>query len=571
MLSSNRSKLAGMGPEKNNRETARVAALDYLGAIRPEADGVLQQLVDEVRGMFGTDLCMVNLILPSVQYFRAWSGELPADLAQVRQDPRERSMCQYVVDTEAPFVVEDFLDTEEFKDQYFGVNYGIRFYAGTPLVTSEGHAIGSICLLSSRPTEFGEEQMKVLGAFARAVVGRLELLGALGREQAVREEEARRGQELRRTLDSLSAHIAILDESGTIITVNHAWREFARANGSALDRLAEGMSYLEICDSATGPKFEGAAAFAEGIRAVISGRRRTFELEYACHSPDKRRWFIGRVTPFSADGPPRAVVAHENITERKLAEEERERLLRREREISCTLQRALLPPDLPNIPGVELAARYVPAGEGLEVGGDLYDIFSIPEGRWALVVGDVIGKGPKAAALTSLARYTIRAAAALERSPQKVLRMLNEEILRQRDYERLCTLIYGAMQPTEEGWTLEMATGGHLPPLLLRAGGEVKPFGPAGMILGATREPKISSWEIGLRPGDAVILYTDGITEARSTTGEFFGEERLRKLCEGCTELSAEELAEKIEATVRKFQQDNLRDDIALLALKITR
>jgi sigma-B regulation protein RsbU (phosphoserine phosphatase) len=108
-----------------------------------------------------------------------------------------------------------------------------------------------------------------------------------------------------------------------------------------------------------------------------------------------------------------------------------------------------------------------------------------------------------------------------------------------------------------------MATGGHPPPLVLRAGGEVESFGPAGMILGATREPEIGSREIGLRSGDAVILYTDGITEARSTAGEFFGEGRLRELCEGGAELSAEELAEKIEATVRRFQQDNLQDDIA--------
>ncbi len=147
-------------------------------------------------------------------------------------------MCQYVVKSEAPLVVEDFLATEEFRDQYFCVNYGIRFYAGTPLITSDGQAIGTLCLLSTTPTEFGEEQMRVLGAFARAVVGRLELLGALEREQAAREEEAQRSQELQQTLDSLSAHIAILDESGEIVAVNGAWRAFAEANGA---RPGEGL------------------------------------------------------------------------------------------------------------------------------------------------------------------------------------------------------------------------------------------------------------------------------------------------------------------------------------------
>ena len=166
-----------MQTDKSERESARLAALDYLDVVRPEADQVLQELVDEVRSIFGTALCMVNLILSDVQYFRAWSGDLPVDLAEARQDPLEHSMCQYVVGTEMPLVVCDFLATEEFKDQHFFVNYGFRFYAGAPLITSEGHAIGDLCLLDTRPNELSEEQMRTLEAFARAVVGRLELLG----------------------------------------------------------------------------------------------------------------------------------------------------------------------------------------------------------------------------------------------------------------------------------------------------------------------------------------------------------------------------------------------------------
>ena len=308
-------------PRKHGRELERLAALEYLGAARPEADHVLQELVDEVRAIFGTDLCMVNLILSDVQYFRAWSGDLAEDLAEARQDPRERSMCQYVIEGEAPLVVEDFLATERFRDQYFCVNYGIRFYAGTPLVTSDGQVIGTLCLLSTRPTEFGEEQMRVLGAFARAVVGRLELLGALEREQAAREEEAQRGRELQQTLDSLSAHIAIINESGEIVAVNGAWRSFAEANGGDPERVCEGANYLRVCESATARNSEDAAAFAEGIRAVLSGRREGFEMEYPCHSPTERRWFIGKVTPYLRNERSWAVVAHENITERRLAEE----------------------------------------------------------------------------------------------------------------------------------------------------------------------------------------------------------------------------------------------------------
>ena len=154
--------------------------LDHLNAIQPETDHILQQLVDEVRGIFGTDLCMVNLNLSDVQYFRAWSGELPAGLAEARQDALEHSMCRYVVDSEIPLAVTDFSATEEFREQHWCVNYGIYFYAGTPLITSDKHTIGTLCLLNAQPIEFGQDQMRVLGGFAQAVVGRLELLGALG-------------------------------------------------------------------------------------------------------------------------------------------------------------------------------------------------------------------------------------------------------------------------------------------------------------------------------------------------------------------------------------------------------
>src|ERR671910_1866054 len=306
---------------KARRETERLAALEYLRAVRPGVDHILQELVDEVRGAYGTDLCMVNLNLSDVQYFSARSGELDPDLASARQDALEHSMCQYVVHSERPLVVEDFLATEEFREQYWHVNYGIRFYAGTPLITSAGQAIGTLCLLNTRSVEFGEVQMKVLGAFARAVVGRLELLGALEREQAAKEEEAQRSQELQQTLDSLSAHIAILDESGEIIAVNEVWRAFAKANGTDPKKVSEGANYLRVCDSATGLFSDVATTFAEGIRAVLSGRWESFEMEYPCHSPTERRWFMGRVTPFFGAEKSWVVVAHENITERKLAEE----------------------------------------------------------------------------------------------------------------------------------------------------------------------------------------------------------------------------------------------------------
>jgi len=136
-------------------------------------------------------------------------------------------------------------------------------------------------------------------------------------EEALKESE----QFLKSALDGLSANITILDENGNILLVNKSWRWFALSNSLDPDRASEGQNYLRVCDKAVGDGSEEAISFAEGIREVISGQKEFFILEYPCDSPDEKRWFAGRVTPFPGDIPRRVVVAHEDITIRKLAEE----------------------------------------------------------------------------------------------------------------------------------------------------------------------------------------------------------------------------------------------------------
>ncbi len=125
----------------------------------------------------------------------------------------------------------------------------------------------------------------------------------------------------RAVLDSLSAHVAVLDESGAILSVNRAWREFAGSNAPAGKRVAEGANYLRVCDEVTGEDAETARAFAAAIRDVLAGRRAEFAREYPCHAPGKQRWFVGRVTRLHGDGPRRVVIAHDDVTERKRMEE----------------------------------------------------------------------------------------------------------------------------------------------------------------------------------------------------------------------------------------------------------
>jgi two-component system NtrC family sensor kinase len=122
-------------------------------------------------------------------------------------------------------------------------------------------------------------------------------------------------------LDELPEHVAIVDRSGTILTVNEAWKRFAKDNGGDPNKVLEGANYLEVCERATGDQSGYAASFAEGLRAVLLGREERFAMEYPCHSPTERRWFVGRVISFSEGDLPMVIVAHENITGRKVLTE----------------------------------------------------------------------------------------------------------------------------------------------------------------------------------------------------------------------------------------------------------
>ena len=172
-------------------ERGRLEAIERLRAARPAADGALQEILDTVRGVFGVDLCAVNLLLSDIVYVRAWSGALPQSLTAARRDLRERFICPRVVDSGEPLLVEDLLEARDLREHYACTAYGLRFYAGVPLITSEGRVIGTLCLTDSRPREFERDGMLMLKHFARAVTGRIEFLGDLSRERESRQESKR--------------------------------------------------------------------------------------------------------------------------------------------------------------------------------------------------------------------------------------------------------------------------------------------------------------------------------------------------------------------------------------------
>lgn len=244
------------------------------------------------------------------------------------------------------------------------------------------------------------------------------------------------------------------------------------------------------------------------------------------------------------------------------------RLFEERTRIARSLQKSLLPPELPGIPGLEIAARYRPAGVGNEVGGDFYDVFDMGGGRWGVVVGDVCGKGAEAAALTGLARYTIREAATHDERPSAVLTSLNHALMRGQQDLQMCTVAFGTLEPGPDRARFTVSCGGHPLPLLLRADGHLRVAGRAGTILGVFEDPDVPEAEVDLGPGDSVLFYTDGVTDERSAT-EGFGEQRLRSLLRSCQGMGAEGIADVIDRAVMEFREEDPRDDVALLVVRL--
>jgi PAS domain S-box-containing protein len=260
----------------------------------------------------------------------------------------------------------------------------------------------------------------------------------------------------------------------------------------------------------------------------------------------------------------------ENLAYRCALAADNARLYRGRSEIARVLQKSLLPPHLPEIPGVEVGAEYLSVGEASEVGGDFYDLINTVEDGWICAIGDVRGKGVEAASVTALARYTIRAVTLKNDRPSEVLAALNEAMLRQLPEDRFCTVACVRLEPQDgsAGVGIDVSRAGHPPPLLVRPEGTVEEVGCSGRVLGVFPEAELRDTSLRLMPGEALVLYTDGVTEARSPDGDFFGEGSLRHLLSSCAGCDAVTFARRVKDAVLDFQEGYPRDDLAVLVLR---
>lgn len=353
---------------------------------------------------------------------------------------------------------------------------------------------------------------------------------------------------------------------GVIVKANATFRTWV---GRSAAELVGTMSFVDLLTP--GGRIYHETHYAPALR--MHGAVREIALDLL--RPDGHRLpvLVNATLDRDEQGEPRVIrIAVFDATDRRQyerellrAKQEAEEAELRARAYARTLQQTLIPPTPPVIPMLDLAAAYRAAGSGLEVGGDFYDVFPVGEEDFVAVIGDVCGKGVEAAVVTALVRHTLRALAVSHDEPRAMLERLNAVLLK-HESDRFCTVALVRLRRDAEGWRLVLATGGHPLPLLRRAGEEPAPFGSQGALLGVFDEAAFSETATRLRPGDLLLLYTDGVTEGRHDD-ELYGDQRLRSLVsEGD---GPARLVDALVADVVAFQDDSPRDDIAVLAIAV--
>lgn len=371
----------------------------------------------------------------------------------------------------------------------------------------------------------------------------------------------------KKIVDRIPDAVLVLDAVGRVVDVNPA--------GLALLRLpprrVTGRPVLDLLPALAGLVSAGARALVSGSCAVTMPGRPAVDLAVTVSPlPDERATPTGHLIVL------RDVTVQHDV-ERRLRE-----LVAERTETIAVLQRGLYPQRVPEVPGVDVAALLSPAEAETNVGGDFIDIRALGGNRWTLIVGDVVGKGAGAATLTALARHTTLALASLGWPPSRVLAQVSAAIaadeppVDDRRDPRFATMVLATLEPVIDedgaagaGADVVLSLGGHPRPLLLAADGQVTEVGVPGTLLGLVDAPELHDVRLRLRVGEALLLFTDGVTEARRGH-EVFGEDRLAALVHGLAGLTAAEMVERVVGRVRSFSGvDDPRDDVAVLAVAI--
>jgi serine phosphatase RsbU (regulator of sigma subunit) len=574
-------------------DVERLRALERTGLLDSPPSAGFDRLTSLAARILRAPVSLVSLVDDHRQFFKSAVG-LEEGL---RETPLSHSFCQHVVRSGAPLVVEDAETDAQVAGNLAIPDLGVAAYAGVPLITSDGAVLGSFCVIDTVPRQWTEEELAILGELAGSVVTEIEL------HQAVRTAEL--AQARLALLAEASTLLATLDSSATLQALARLsvrsladWCSIALvgADGTSLERVA--VAHVDPA------KEERAQALrtehphdpdaVSGVPAVI--RTGAPQLVPVVDQETLRRTSHGdgydellldlgfssaMVVPLTARGRTLGAITFASGPSRTYGEDDlrvaldlarraalaldNARAYETQREIAGTLQRSLLPPKLPEVGSFAVAATYKTPGDTVLVGGDYYDLFPLRGPGWGVAIGDVQGKGSGAATLTALARYTVRAGALTLRNPKQVLRTLNDAVLRESS-DRFLTIALLTLQPARDVLRARLCLAGHPRPFVLRASGEIEQVGRPGTLLGVVPEVDLGVTTFDLRAGDLVVLFTDGLTEARRD-GEQFGNSGIREVLSSCAGQSPGQVISALEEAVTTFGRGEPRDDLAILVL----
>jgi serine phosphatase RsbU (regulator of sigma subunit) len=364
-------------------------------------------------------------------------------------------------------------------------------------------------------------------------------------------------------LELAAAHLGsgaalYLVEGGKLSAVGRAWRD--QEKGVVLGAADPDL----LIGDEPGERI-AKRAMHEGERRGLDGAANVLVLPLSLAGRTQGVLIVSEVDPLLAARSGGRVSFPREVARRMARSLENARAYRDRDHVARTLQNSLLPPTLPQVPNLDIAAVFKPALSAYDIGGDFYDVFQTPEGRWAAVIGDVCGKGIEAAALTSLARYTLRAAFRRD-SPSDVLRTLNEALLQQELDGKFCTVCLVLVEPSPTGSDVIVSSAGHPLPQLVRPDGSARSVGEHGTLLGVTEDVRLSDVHARLAPDETLVLYTDGLLpRARQHLDEA---DQLREVFEpGNGGDGGDGVKERVERYVEELTGDQQDDDVAVLLL----
>ncbi|MFJ9924250.1 SpoIIE family protein phosphatase [Streptomyces rubiginosohelvolus] len=507
--------------------------------------------------------------------------------------------CGTAAHRRTPVIVTD-IATDPFWDDFRDLagKAGVAACWSTPILARDGSLLGTFAMYHRVPRAPQEADLALARVFAGTAALAIERHRAQQAQQAAEAREKAARDDLAFLLEASTALSVDLDAAQALkrlaascvprlaplcaidVIESGRVRRVATAASTQHERdlLASHIPVYDAADDAVARVL--ASGTSEVARRTPTGPGPWNDLGvtgYLCVPLTDRDGVFGTVTLLSSgehifDG--HTVALAEDLASRAALAARNARQYTHRAALARDLQAGLLLPGLPDVPGAEVATYYHPAGEGLDIGGDFYDVFPLEDGRWGFVLGDVCGRGAIAATTTALVRHTARAVAPLLPGPGTVVEAINKALLnRPRSHGTgFVTLVYGQLTPTSHGLDVELVRAGHTLPLHLDTDHSVHPIDAPGILLGISPQTHLTPHRLHLHPGESLVLYTDGTTEARRHDGELFGDQRLANaLATAPNRPTAQTVIDTINQAVHTFADSkDIDDDQAILVLTAT-